>query len=323
MIKVIYLPLNSPEIIQTGMYDAWQAVGVDLHIFDFYQDFIAKKSLPEIRRNFILLVDAIKPDLVHMQLQFTNVIDAATIVAAKQRSSKTIFTNWTGDIRINVPGEFVGISKVIDYSLISSLGQIDLYTKAGCPNVKYWQIGYNPELYYPKRKKDFKYDISFIGANYGNMFPGTDVRLAAIKNLRNVFGARFGLFGSQYPKDIATQGQIPQKQVNDVYADSACVLSISNFNDVSHYFSDRLLMCLASGRPTITYRFPGCDSYFTNCGDLIVANNVQEIIKAVHYLKSNPEEANIIGENGYMRVLAEHTYSSRILELLQMVKIKG
>lgn len=321
MIKVVYLPLNTPEIIQTGMYDAWRAIGVDLKIFDFYMDFAHQKSLTDIRRNFITLIDSFKPHLVHMQLQFTNVIDPATITAARQRSPTTIFTNWTGDIRTNVPGDFVATAKVVDYSLISSVGQIELYLNSGCPNVRYWQIGYNPLLYYPKNNTTFKYDVSFVGAHYGDMFPGSKARLDAIRALSDRFGNRFGLFGSAFPKDIKTQGQIPQRQVNDVYAESLCVLSISNFNDVSYYFSDRLLMCLASGRPTITYRFPGCDSYFSHRGDLLVANSIEEITRQVQYLKENPEEAARIGENGYRKALAEHTYTSRVLELLHMLNI--
>lgn len=321
MIKVVYLPLNSPEIIQTGMYDAWRAVGVDLKIFDFYMDYTHQKSVMDIRRNFIALIDSFKPHLVHMQLQFTNVIDPVTIQTARQKSPHTIFTNWTGDIRTNVPGDFVATAKVVDYSLISSVGQIELYLNSGCPNVRYWQIGYNPLLYFPKHNTQFKYDVSFVGAHYGNMFPGAQIRLDAVKKLNSVFGSRFGLFGSSFPKDIKTQGQIPQRQVNDVYADSMCVVSISNFNDVSYYFSDRLLMCLASGRPTITYRFPGCESYFAHKGDLLVANSVDEIIQQVQYLKTNPGEAARIGENGYRKVLAEHTYTSRVLELLHMLNI--
>ena len=323
MIKVLYLPLNTPDIIQYGMYNAFKAIGVELHVFDFYQKMIVDKmSIANIRHEFIQKIRELQPNLVHMQLQFTSVIDDTTIIAARNVSNKTIFTNWTGDIRNNVPGEFVQISKVVDYSLISSVGQIELYENAGCKNVKYWQIGYNPDLYFPKYNTNFKYDVSFAGAYYGDQFPGSKVRLDAVKVLQNTLGDKFGLFGASFPSDVITNGQIPQSEVNDIYANSMCVLSINNFNDVSYYFSDRLLMCLASGRPTISFKFPGCENYFQDKGDLIIANNVEEIVSAVNYLKNNINEANRIGKNGYRKVIAEHSYSSRALELLNIVKDK-
>lgn len=319
--KVLYLPLNIPETIQTGMYDAFNNIGVDLHILDFYQKSISGISPNTIQNEFITKVTNLQPELVHMQLQFTNVISPDTILRARQSSPKTIFTNWTGDIRNNVPGEFVNISKVIDYSLISSVGQMDMYTNAGCKNVKYWQIGYNPKLYFPKNKNQFKYDVSFIGAHYGTQqFPGSEIRLNAVKALQEIFGEKFALYGDGFPSHIRSKGQIPQKNVNDIYADSMCVLSINNFNDVAHYFSDRLLMCLASGRPTITYRFPGCETYFAHKSDLIITENVDQIVNAVNYIKNNIEDGNRIGSNGYKIVSAEHTYTSRALELLHMIK---
>jgi spore maturation protein CgeB len=321
--KVLYLPLNTPQTIQTGMYDAFNDIGVDLHIFDFYQKSITGTSATIIREEFINMVDNLQPNLVHMQLQFTNEINSETIIAAKRKSPKTIFTNWTGDIRTNVPGEFIDISRVVDYSLISSVGQIDMYLQAGCKNVKYWQIGYNPKLYFPKYNNNFKYDIVFAGTHYGDQFPGSEIRLGAIRALQNAFGDKFCLYGSGFPTDVKTNGYILQSEINNVYADSMCVLSINNFNDTDYYFSDRLLMCLASGRPTISYRFPGCEKYFTHQNDLIIAQNIDEIVEAVNNFKKNNEMANKIGMNGYRIVVAEHSYTSRALELLQIISDGG
>jgi len=318
MHKVLYLPLNSGNIIQTGMYDAFNQCGVDLTVFDFYRK---KGSNDSIRKGFINTIAELQPSLVHMQLQFTSIINGDTINLAKEISPNTIFTNWTGDIRKNVPGEFIDASKGVDISLISSMGQIDLYKKHLIrKDVRYWQIGYNPKLYYPKGNKYFNYDISFIGTKYNdNLFPDCKLRTEIVGGLIDKYGSRFGLFGGSWGIKYDT---IEQSQANDVYANSFACLSVSNFNDEYLYFSDRLLMCLASGRPTISWRFPGWESYFTDMKNIVIVNSIDEISEKLEYLKKNPELANEIGRNGADLVYREHTYFNRASELLRMVGLQ-
>ena len=108
---------------------------------------------------------------------------------------------------------------------------------------------------------------------------------------------------------------------NQVYNESICALSVSNFNNISHYFSDRLLYCLASGRPTITWHFPGIESYFVEGQEIFVARSVGDIVDIVNYCKANPDIANQVGKNGYLKALKEHTFTSRIIELLHMTNL--
>ena len=81
-------------------------------------------------------------------------------------------------------------------------------------------------------------------------------------------------------------------------------------------------MCMASGRPTISLKFPKWESYFTNNCDIIIADSVEDIPNKVQYLRDNPDIANYIGRCGAQKVFAEHTYYSRIKELLNMLNLK-
>jgi len=311
MLTILYLPIGS----QPGTVDAFKKTGATVHVFDFLEQ---KASANEM---FLRFVERYSPDLVHMQLQMTNAIRPETIQKARQISPKTIFTNWSGDIRKQADRYFVSISKVVDYSLLSSVGQIELYKKAGAKNPVYWQIGYDPKLYYPKNKTEFKYDVSFIAnAHASNLFPDAALRKQIVQRLKNEFGARAGMYGSGHGRGIGT---IDITKVNEVYTDSICVLSVSNFNDVPHYFSDRLLMCIASGRPTIAYRFPGIDSYFAENGDILVARNINDIVSLVKKCKNDLSFANRVGKYGGLKAAAEHTFESRIWELLGLTKLTG
>ena len=314
MLKVLYLPIGR----QPGMEDAFEAVGVKLEVYDFYGMWERTHSKGTVAQEFLAKVRQFQPNLIHMQLQFTGLIDASVIAEARKLSPGVIITNWTGDVRAEAQIPFVGVSNEVDFSLISSTGQLNVYRAAGVQNVKYWQIGYNPKVNYPQDLDSLRYDVSFLGNNYGHTFPDGSLRTGVVDTLRNIFRDRVGVFGTGYVPAAPT---IEPVRANEVYNQSVCALSISHFNNISHYFSDRLLHCMASGRPTISWHFPGYESYFIEGKEIFIARSAKEIVDIVNYCKANPEIAKQVGENGYQRVLKEHTFTSRVVELLHITNL--
>jgi len=311
-LKVLYVPLDN----QVGMINAWNNIGVQLRVFDFWTAWNSNGHRNhEVNQQFLHHVRDFKPDFIHMQLQITDIITPETIMEAKKIVPDVIISNWSGDIRANVIHQLNVMSRAINYTFISSTGQLDLYKKVGVQNIKYWQIGYDPKVHYPKNYATFSYDVSFIGNNYGNTFPDGNLRMSAVQRCQQVFGNRFGIFGGGW----GNSHPCDPKDACEIYNKSICTLSISNFNNVSHYFSDRLLYCLASGRPTISWYFPGIESYFTDGEEIFYAKNVQDIVDKVNFCKQNPDKANEVGMRGAQKVLAEHTYTSRAQELLYLV----
>lgn len=325
MIKVLYLPLNAGAGVQEGMYDAWHFLQTNLLIFDFLNEWEKLgRDREKLIKLFLSKVESFQPNLIHMQLQLTGIFTPESLIEARKLCrNKVIITNWTGDIRNKPAAEMAVLSPVVDYTLISSTGQIKDYEKMGCKNIKYWQIGYDPKYHYPKNQDKFKYDLAFAGNAYSpNSFTDCALRLKILEKLKKKLGEKFGLFGFGYHDKFGNVTAVPGKEVNNVYNDSVAILNISHYNDVSHYFSDRLLTCLASGRPTISYRFPNYESYFTHNSDILIANNVEEILKFINYCKDNSEKANLIGANGYAKAKSEHTYHSRVAELLFMTGLR-
>lgn len=314
MLKVLYLPLGS----QPGMVDAFIDVGAQLEVFDFYGMWERTHSTGTVSHEFLTKVKQLKPDLIHMQLQFTGLLNASVIAEARRICPEVKITNWSGDVRDTAIPHFTNVAGAIDCSLISSTGQIEMYKNAGCHNAKYWQIGYNPKVNHPLDKTEFKYDVSFLANNYGNTFPDGNLRAGVVDTLRGTFGPKFGLFGSGYAPPAST---VDPAGSNAVYNDSMCALSISNFNNISHYFSDRLLHCLASGRPTISWHFPGFESYFIEGQEIFIARSAKDIVDAVNFCKNNPDIAKQIGINGHNRVMREHTFTSRVIELLHITNL--
>ena len=326
MVKVLYLPINSKDSAQTGMYDAWRNAGVELEVFDFHVRWLDTRNTKLVNSEFLQAVTRLQPDLVHMQLQLTGIIDPLTIRQARCNcKKKTIFTNWSGDVRNQASPYIVSVSKEVDYTFLSSTGQIPLYQKAGAENIRYWQIGYDPKQFFPQclPATSMKYKLIFTGNAYAaGTFADCSLRQDIVLKLKKHFGKDFGLFGSGYPSTYGQINSLSPLAVNTEFNKSHCILSMSNYNDISHYFSDRLLVCLASGRPTISYRFPNYDSYFASGSDIMIATSVADIIEQTEFCVANPQRALQIGMNGFRKVLAEHTYSSRVKELLSMLNLK-
>ncbi len=314
MLKVLYLPLGD----QASTEEAFRNVGVQLEVCDFWGIWERTKNKAMLEQEFLNKVRNFQPNLIHMQLQFTGVIEPHILVEARKLCPNVVMTNWSGDCRATAISDFTKVANSVDYSLISSTGQLEMYKNAGCKNMRYWQIGYDPKNHYPLNYTDFQYDGVFIGNNYGNTFPDGQLRTSAVTFLDQAL-EKFGAFGSGYSNPRIKP--ISPKQMNEVYNKSVCAISISNFNNVSHYFSDRLLYCLGSGRPTVSWYFPGCESYFVEGSEIFYARNNMELADAIRYCKANPEIAKQVGINGHKRVLRSHTFTSRVIELLHITKL--
>jgi spore maturation protein CgeB len=326
MTRVLFLPLNYGSVVQNGPADAFREAGCNLQVFDYYSIYESnRKRVNLVREQLIRTVRSFKPDLMHMQIQHTSVIGGNTVSKIKQMRPNMIITNWTGDVRTHVPRTYKAVSKASDFNLISSTGQIDMFSREIGKQAKYWQIGYDPRLYYPEKipRNKFEWDVVFIANhNAKENYPGRAEREHVCKLLQREFGKKFRLHGYGWPKGFQCAGSLDQKILNQVYHNSFCNISVSHFNDLNHYFSDRLLMCMASGRPTISLKFPKWESYFTDMGDIVIADSVADIPNKVRWLLANPERARLIGEAGAAKMAAEHTYFSRINELLEMVGLR-
>jgi len=306
--KVLYLPLGK----QAGTINAFNKYNVDLKVFE-YMDFIdANERLLQEVKDF-------KPDLIHMQLQYTHKISSQTLSKIKTEFPKTIITNWSGDVRVPVPSYFTNIGKVVDYNLICNSGQIDYCNKqSGNQKTQYWQIGHPENLMSPKLKPNKDFVVSYVGNYYKQEFPGSVDRINFCNKFKQKYDARFALYGNGWPHNLRSHGVIAPINVGDVYCNSICVVSISNFNDIADYFSDRLLMCLASGRPTITLYFPNVEKYIKHKQNGIIVRTPEEAIREIDWLVSNPAQADEIGKNGAYTLLEEHTFVHRIQELLKI-----
>lgn len=325
-VKVLYLPLNSMAIFQTGMEDAFIENGFNLRTFDYRNSF-AKIGSAETCRNLKTMCEKFQPDWIHMQLQFTGLVPGTIIKEIKQKLPDTIITNWSGDIRDWAKKYFLDIDKQIDLSLISSEGQLPLYKSSGCKNIEYWQIGIDPKKFRPlsateKEALTRQYEgiVSFC-ANHSGRFPDSDVRKVAVNSLIEAFGQKFSVYGTGWGRTTSSKGSITYYEQNAVYNSSLIAININNFNNVAMYFSDRQLITMASGALVLCHYIPELERYFENKRDVVWFHSPQECVELVKYYLEHPDEAREIGKNGAKKIVEQHTYAARVKELAMRLGI--
>lgn len=331
--KVLFLHFTDNNINQMGLTEGFIDNGFKICTFCFNGSF-DENGFETTQKAILALGKTFQPDWIHMQLQFFHQMVAPdTIKRLREICPNAYITNWTADIRSVAVPYFVEIGKLIHRPLITSEGQLNMYRDAGCKNVDYWQIGFDPNSFYRKTNIEREALHSFYGHNIAFCanrntragFPGNQMREDIAIGLSRTFGKNFGLYGHKWDIPEVTSSlrrRINFYEQNNIYNGSNIVVSSNHYNNVRKYFSDRQLVSMATGTLTISNYIPGLEEYFSNHEHLVWFNTPSECVDLCKYYLNHPDEAEKIGTAGANKVKQEHTYFKRVEELAKRLGFK-
>lgn len=325
-VKRVLMAAINADHKQAGMFYGFEKVfGLgNVRDYDFLE--LQRRGVPGAKINDGLVAAAIehKVDWVWLQIQETNVLDASVVGRIKEKLPRCVISHWTGDLRPRVSDNMRAFSKVTDHTFISSIGQIPLFREAGARSVHYCQIGL-----------DFQEDVQglpawtppfrvpeavFCGNWYGDTFPGSKDRMAAINALKAA-GVDVGVVGNGWPQGTPRIGSCSVKsQQHHVYKRAKVCLSVSNFNTINGYYSDRFLIGLASGTPVVAIHSPGIEDEFTNGVDCLLYKSTGELVEHVKRLLADPGLRAKIGAAGREEVINRHTWEARFRAILPIIE---
>jgi hypothetical protein len=321
--KVLALTLNYDHP-QTGQVLGLEQVFGSDNVVEL--DYLAlQRAGADVESVFVETTREFQPDWVWMQLQDTGVVSAEAIERARKAWPEAVFTHWTGDYRPSISPYMASISQACDATFISSRGQLAQFFNHGASNVSYVQIGldwYEDVLGLPDWTPPFKVpDVVFIGNYYadGPWPKGTAERLEAVRALQRAH-VDFGVVGTGWPADVRTVGTCTVKQQHHVWKRAKVCVNVNHANDVENYYSDRMLIALASGNPVVTKYVPGLEHEFSEGEDIVWFDEADELVRHVKYLLENKVEAREIGRAGRQRAMREHSWYVRFLDLLPEVE---
>lgn len=321
MIRKVLVAAINYDHPQRGMIHAFQSLFGTGNVsdFDFYAMQRAGASNADISKAFVEACKDRKPDWVWMQVQDSAIISPESILEARRALPKTVFTHWTGDLRKQVSGYLSSICKATHMTLISSVGQIDMFKAAGANNVQYCQVALDWEedvlgshYYQPAFRIP---DVIFCGNYYGDTYPGTIEREKAVMALMNA-KIDIGIVGGGWRSGYPILGTCRLKEQIHVCRAAKICINVNHFNDVARYYSDRQLVSMASGNPLVCKYIPGLESEFSDGVHLRWYKTEDELVPIVRELLIDENKRKFIGFNGKVEVLKNHTWFTRFAGLL-------
>jgi glycosyltransferase involved in cell wall biosynthesis len=305
---------------QLGMIDAFQKVFGHGNVIDC-DYFHSGGESPD--GMLVRMAREHRPDWIWLQVQDSNKITADAIKQIRAELPGTVVTHWTGDLRPQVSHYLGTICEATHATFCSSVGQIDMFKKAGASLCQYVQIGldWDEDVAAPHRPPPFPVpDVVFCGGYYGEQFPGTKQRVEAILALKRA-GIGIGVVGQGWSAGgYNVLGHCHVKEQCHVWRAAKICLNVNHFNHVPLYYSDRQLIAMASGRPTVCHYVPMLEQEFENWTHCVWYRNPGELVEVVQALLRDPEMQTRIGTCGKNEVIANHTWEARIRVLLPTIE---
>lgn len=323
MIRRVAAATITDQEPQRGMIEALGGLfgRTNLMHFDFMRE---SQFMPRIRLNnwFASLCVQHKPDWIWLQVQDTDMIAPETILRIRKHLPRCVISHWMGDARLQVSPYLSEICKNTHLTLISSVGQLEMFREAGAERAEYLQVGIDwPEdTTHLDWKPPFRVpDVVFCGNDSGDRFSGGYERRKAVELLVEA-GIDVGIVGGGWPKGFPVIGTCMVYQQGQIYRRAKVCININHLNDIRGYYSDRQLISMASGTPLVCRYIPGLENEFQDGMHLRWFHVVDELPAIVSKLLADEPARLAMGRAGRAEVLRNHTWFSRFLSVLPTIE---
>jgi len=168
-------------------------------------------------------------------------------------------------------------------------------------------------LYTKFTDKQYKYDVSFVGQRHG-------IRPQMI-NALNQAGIKVHLFGQYWDGHPDDYGFIPFGKMIDVFNSSKINLNFSNPFQVgtTPQIKGRHFEIPQCGAFQIATPADDIESYFIDNREIVIVDNMLDMVNKIRYFLENDSEREVIALAGHNRMLKEHTWQKRFMDILKEV----
>lgn len=324
MIRKVMVSVINYDHPQIGQLQAFNSVFGRENTLDFdYVKLAERHGVDETNALFVKNAVAFQPDWIWLQLQMTKILKPETITEVRARLPRAVISHWMGDCRATVDPYLADACKVTHLTLVSNVGHLPMYFASGAKRVRYCQIGLDWDedvMGQPEWTPPFRVpEVVLLGNHYGSAYPGTPQREEAVRTLIEA-GVDAGVVGSGWPAWARTAGHCHVKQQYHVWTRAKVGLCVNNFNDVELHYSDRQIISMASGTPIVAYEVPGLRREFEDGEHCLMYKTQDQLVSAVKRLLESESLRRRIGQAGRAKVMRDHTWWNRILDVLPVVE---
>lgn len=314
MKTVLHIRIDSPGYNSNAIEKAFVDNGFSYYGFE-WQTHRFNFGVDGMRDAAIHLAKKLQPTIIFMHVQNK---EAFSLESYQVLQKIGFVINYTFDARnYDEIAWMYEVAKHIGHTFFSTKEDVDYCIESGINNVSHSHSSCDMELFKPKPTNNFAFDVSFCGNKYdtGNLkFPLAAQRQGMIASIKKNYPNNFGCFGLGQPG-----GMIRAEAEVNVYNYSKIAINQNNFLR-QDYTSDRLWRIMASGCFCLSAYFPGIENLFEKEVHIDWFNNFDEMNGLIKFYLNDEKERQSIAEMGCQLVRENHTWTSRIGQMLKEIK---
>ena len=233
--------------------------------------------------------------------------DAGTLVVNIAMDDK-LPVHWKRDKSGRLAGS-VGLGPSVDLTLNTYKNAVPMYAQHESACI-YWPLASNSDVFKASPKK--KYDVVFVGSNYG-------YRGQVIDKIKKS-GINITAFGPGFPS-----GMLTAEQSAEVFSQSKIILGMG-FISYSRKLSTLKLRdfdALFTGAMYITSRNSDLEELFLEDKHIAYYDSVEDLISKINKYLDNDELRESVALNAQNLVKLEHSWEKRINDLLSFIGLKN
>jgi len=316
---------KNPEIFYRAMQNM---PGLDVMGFDC-SDFFDLKLREQNNARLIRIVKETSPDVL-FYISFKDIISSDTLQYIKN-NTKTTTINWFNDDQWN----YDRFSKTwcwnFDYCTTTYKAAIPKYHAMGYKNIILTQWGASPGTF-PKLDTPFKYDVSFVGQDYGDREEILDkIQANRIKVARFGYGWKLSRFKKKWNKRFKrfpiiqfNSGRVSHEEMVTIFNQSKINLnfSASSVGNMPDQIKARNFEVPCCGGFLLTGNAPHLEDFYEVGKEVVCYNSMEDMTDKIRYYLAHEDERNKIAAAGYERTIKDHTYEKRFRDIFSQIKLK-
>lgn len=263
----------------------------------------------------------IKPTLVFMQIQRSNVITSDVINTLRSLSDpRCVVVHWDGDQHYEPTDPerswFVELGRFCDTSLVCNTRHPHAYRTLGVKHPGYLQIG-TDDRWLPAAPTLHTPSIVFLAGGY----PGYIWRREVVSRLEKWLGpSEFGVYGNGWDGFQSARPFVRQTLESGVYSGSKAALSMSIRSDLPRYTSDRLFRALSSGALVMVEEFPEMEGLGLNESNCLKWTSWEDLkLRIEGVFSGEMRKQTAMRKAAFDLAQDHHQWSHRMPELMAIV----
>ncbi|WEK53345.1 MAG: glycosyltransferase [Candidatus Cohnella colombiensis] len=304
---------------------------IDLAICESLKLVVAKVSVAQPNQDIVRIAAQEQPDLL-LVLEGMNT-PVEKVYAVKELGIRTAIWFTDDPYYTDITSE---LARAYDCIFTLERNCVQFYGELGCSRVHYLPLGVYPVAYRPRNPSvETRGDICFIGSAYWNrvsLFQQIIPRIAHRKMLiSGLWWDRLPNY-RRYRSRIQVGAWMDPISTCEKYNAHKIVINAHRAHDDDTYNRNRFRIAAVSPNPRtfeisasatlqLTDRREDIEQFYVPDKEIVIFENAQDLANKMEYYLAHEEERREIALRGLYRTMKNHTYVSRLNQLIDLALV--